>query len=67
VSPAPSVPTLDTSYSRSERVIGRRILDDYILVPIVDRAADVDSIYDLNPAAAFIWSSSTGPATAAPS
>ena len=36
-------------------MVGRRILDDYILVPIVDRAADVDSIYDLNPAAAFIW------------
>ena len=55
MNPAPPVPTLKECYSRSERVVGRRILGDYILVPIVDRAADVDSIYDLNPAAAFIW------------
>ena len=55
MSPAPPIANLQQSYSRSERMVGRRILDDYILVPIVDRAADVDSIYDLNPAAAFIW------------
>jgi hypothetical protein len=36
-------------------MVGRPILEDYVLVPIVDRAADADGIYDLNPPGAFIW------------
>jgi hypothetical protein len=48
-------PSLEVVYSRSERVLGRPISGDYVLVPIVDRAADADGIYDLNPPAAFIW------------
>jgi hypothetical protein len=36
-------------------MLGRSIAGDYVLVPIVDRAADADGIFDLNPPAAFIW------------
>jgi hypothetical protein len=52
---APRHPSLDAVYSRSERMLGRSIFGDYVLVPIVDRAADADGIFDLNPPAAFIW------------
>jgi hypothetical protein len=36
-------------------MVGRRIAGEYILVPLVGRGADVDSIYHLNPLGAFIW------------
>jgi hypothetical protein len=46
---------LDRALERSERVVGRRVAGEYILVPIVGRGADADSIYSLNAVAAFIW------------
>ena len=42
-------------FSRSENVVGRRIADEYVLVPIVRSGADLDSIYHLNRVGAFIW------------
>ncbi len=36
-------------------MVGRRIGDEYVLVPIVGRGADVDSLFTLSPVAAFIW------------
>lgn len=36
-------------------MVGRRIAGEYLLVPLVGRGADVDSIYHLNPLGAFIW------------
>lgn len=50
-----SEPSLDAVYARSERMVGRRIADEFLIVPLAARGADVDSIYDLNPVAAFIW------------
>jgi hypothetical protein len=46
---------LDAIFTRSERIVGRRIADEFILVPIVGHGADVDSIYNLNRVGAFIW------------
>ena len=46
---------LDAIYARSERMVGRRIADEYLLVPIVGRGAEVEAIYNLNTIAAFIW------------
>jgi methyltransferase-like protein len=36
-------------------MVGRRIAEEYILVPIVGRGADVEAIYTLNGVATFIW------------
>ena len=46
---------LDTAYGRSSRVVGRRIGDEYVLVPLAGRGADLDSILNLNRVGAFIW------------
>jgi len=48
-------PALEVVYARSVRMVGRRIADEFLIVPLAARGADVDSIYDLNPVAAFIW------------
>jgi methyltransferase-like protein len=36
-------------------MVGRRIGDEYVLVPLAGRGADLDSILNLNRVAAFIW------------
>ena len=46
---------LDERLARSERIVGRRLAGEYVLVPIVDRSADADSIYTLSAVAAFLW------------
>jgi hypothetical protein len=46
---------LQRVYARSERIVARQISGECILVPIVGRGADVDSIYTLNRVGAFIW------------
>jgi hypothetical protein len=48
-------PGLDEVFARSERMVGRRIAEEYLLVPIVGRSADVEAIFTLNAAATFIW------------
>lgn len=47
--------SLDAVYRRSERMVGRRIADEFILVPIVGHGAELDSIYNLNRVGAFLW------------
>ena len=47
--------SLDQVYARSEHMVGRRIADEFVLVPLVGRGADIDGIYDLNRVGAFIW------------
>ena len=46
---------LRTAFTRSDRIVGRRIAGEYVLVPIVGRGADVDSIFTLNRVGTFIW------------
>jgi len=46
---------LQKAFSRSDRMVGRRIADEFILVPLVSRGAEVDCIYNLNAVGAFIW------------
>jgi hypothetical protein len=55
-----SAPTLDHVFARSERMVGRRVADEFILVPLVGRGADVDSILNLNRVGAFIWETIDG-------
>ena len=52
--------SLDRAHTRSPRMVGRRVADEFILVPLVGRGADVDSILNLNRVGAFIWEQMTG-------
>jgi len=36
-------------------MVGRRIGEEYVLVPLAGRGADLDSILNLNRVAAFVW------------
>lgn len=47
--------TLQQVYVRSEHMVGRRIADEFVLVPLVGRGADIDGIYDLSRVGTFIW------------
>jgi hypothetical protein len=51
---------LQAVYRRSDRMVGRRIAEEHILVPIVGHGADLASIFTLNRVAAFIWDSIDG-------
>jgi hypothetical protein len=44
-------------------MVGRRIGDEYVLVPLAGRGADLDSILNLNRVAAFIWEQLDGART----
>lgn len=50
-----SRPRLTEAWARAERMVGRRIGDEYVLVPLAGRGADLDSILNLNRVAAFVW------------
>jgi hypothetical protein len=54
---------LQRRYARSERMVGRRIAGEYIIVPIVGRGADLDAIFHLNGVGAFIWEKLDGTTT----
>lgn len=47
--------TLDTIYAPSSHVVGRRIGDEFVLVPLAGRGADIEDILNLNKVGAFIW------------
>jgi hypothetical protein len=46
---------LDTVLARSARIVGRKVAGEYILVPLAGSTADIDSVFNLNPVATFIW------------
>jgi len=52
-------------FARSDRMVGRPIAGEYVLVPLVGRGADVDSILNLNRLGAFIWEALDGERTGA--
>jgi hypothetical protein len=56
-------PRFDGIFARSPRIVGRKIADEFILVPIVGRGADVDAIFTLNHVGAFIWDHLDGRST----
>jgi len=42
-------------FAKDESIVARRIGDEFILVPIHQKAGDVDSIYTLNEVGARVW------------
>jgi hypothetical protein len=46
----------EASYlTKDESIVARRIGDEFILVPIHQKAGEVDSIYTLNEVGALVW------------
>ena len=50
-----SAPSLAQVFARSDRMVGRRIAGEYVVVPLAGRGADLDSILNFNRVGAFIW------------
>jgi hypothetical protein len=46
---------MEATYSKNPDIIFRKIADEFILVPIRQKAVDLKCVYTLNEAAAFIW------------
>jgi len=55
-----TAPSLASVFVRSDRMVGRQVADEFILVPLVGRGADVDSILNLNRVGTFIWEAIDG-------
>jgi Coenzyme PQQ synthesis protein D (PqqD) len=55
-----SLPSLDRVFARADRMVGRQVADEFILVPLVGKGADVDSILNLNRVGTFIWETIDG-------
>ena len=51
----PAAPDLSAAGVRSDRMVGRFVAGEFVIVPLRDQAADIDGIYNLNAVAAFIW------------
>ena len=41
--------------SRSPKVVTRKTGNEYVLVPVTNKIADMNSVYTLNDTGAFIW------------
>jgi hypothetical protein len=46
---------LDKIYKKSDSVVSRKIANEFILIPIRQNVADLESIYTLNEVGARIW------------
>ena len=46
---------LKQCFTKDSSVVSRKIVDEFILVPIRQKASDLDSIYTLDEVAAHIW------------
>lgn len=54
---------LKSVLSRSPSVITRKTGNEYILVPVTNNIADMNSVYTLNETGAFIWEQIDGKRT----
>lgn len=54
---------LKSILSHSSSVVTRKSGNEYILVPVTDNIADMDSVYTLNETGAFIWEQIDGKRT----
>jgi hypothetical protein len=55
-----SMAGLKSILSKSSSIVTRRTGDEYVLVPITDNIADMNSVYTLNETGAFIWDNIDG-------
>jgi len=57
--------TVDTQYGRNSDFIYRKIVEEYVLVPLHQNVADMECVYTLNEVGAFIWEKLAQPASKA--
>jgi Coenzyme PQQ synthesis protein D (PqqD) len=58
-----TTPSLLQVYARSDRMVGRRIAGEFVVVPLAGRGADLDSILNFNRVGTFIWEQLDGERT----
>lgn len=46
---------LTERYVRSDRIVGRSLAEEYLLVPLVSHGSQLESIFNLNSVGSFIW------------
>lgn len=56
---------LDSVVTLSPGIVPRKTGDEYVLVPVSNNIADMDSVYTLNETGAFIWEKLDGKSTLA--
>jgi hypothetical protein len=49
------VTSLKTVYYHSPNIVTRKTGSEYVLVPVANNIADMNSVYTLNESGAFIW------------
>jgi hypothetical protein len=49
------MPDLKSVYSHSPSIVTRKTGTEYVLVPVANNIADMNSVYTLNETGAFIW------------
>jgi methyltransferase-like protein len=54
---------LNSVLSHSTSVVTRKTGNEYVLVPVANNIADMDSVYTLNETGAFIWEQIDGKRT----
>jgi hypothetical protein len=54
---------LNSVLSRSPSVVTRKTGNEYVLVPVANNIADMDSVYTLNETGSFIWEQINGEKT----
>ena len=54
---------LKSILSHSASVVTRKTGNEYVLVPVTDNIADMDSVYTLNETGAYIWEQIDGKKT----
>ena len=59
------MPQPETRYGRNPNYVHRKIVDEWVLVPIHQNVADMDCIYTLNEVGASVWQRLDSPATQA--
>jgi hypothetical protein len=46
---------LNNIYKKKEKLVVKKVKDEYIIVPIVGNLVSMDAVYTLNEVGAFIW------------
>lgn len=54
------MPSLKSIVSQSTLIVTRKTGNEYVLVPITNNIADMNSVYTLNETGAFIWEKING-------
>jgi hypothetical protein len=47
--------TPDSVYSHSPNIVTRKTGTEYVLIPVADNIADMNSVFTLNETGAFLW------------